>query len=181
MAEKKVIKVFPHLSDLQEENNREILEQIRALEEQIQPIVKQIRVLQSQLSNIRGYDLLPDCAYADHEPIFRADYVTPPEDIIAAMDRSLTLRPDSPEKPLVMSWDEFISRRSAGLSNSHGSAELIVDGKASENTLVWLDAEMVLVYGRFMIPFQNVPWLFRDHNVQIHWFWDITINNGPDK
>ena len=70
-----------------------------------------------------------------------------------------------------MTWEQFchdVENRS--ITDYDGSADLIVDGRASSNNTLWLTTGMLYIFDEFLIPFDRVPEIFAGHEIQVIWY-----------
>lgn len=143
--------------------------EIDRLERVVLESLGRIKALREALPACRDYKTQPGCCYAAVEPVYRADYESTPEMILQAMDRGLVLKDNAGCDK--MSLEQFRKYETEGrISDRDGAADLVVDSRVSENTLLWLGDQMLLIYGRYMIPFDLVPELFKGHDIGIYWF-----------
>ena len=113
-----------------------------------------------------GWD---DQGYLEDFPVFAVDLSSRAEDVIAQTDRKLTLLENAEGE--VIPWHEFLALVDNGDFNYHdGQADLMIDGLVSENVLVDMYRGMIYVADKYLVTFERVADLFRDHEINAVWF-----------
>ena len=138
-------------------------------------VKKEIAWLQEQVRDMTG-DLI-DVLEAEKDEDgdcrntvpFRADLSVSAQEVLEAIKDDLVPLKDNCGEP--MTWDEFATAvRVGGITDYDGQGDLIIDGRASSNDLLWIATEMLYIYDRFMIPFERVPEIFEGHEIGVLWF-----------
>lgn len=103
------------------------------------------------------------------QPVWRADLSFNYDAIYGSMDKDLVPKEDcSGER---MPWEEFVEDTGHGcLTDYDGAGDLLVDGVASGNMLIFIAEETVLIDDAYRIPFGRVPEVFKGHTVEVLWF-----------
>ena len=101
--------------------------------------------------------------------VYRADMAVTADEILSARNDDLV--PKETCAGELMSWDDFVRDvENGGLTDYDGAGDLVIDGRASSNDIIWITTEMVNIVDRYLIPFSRIPEVFEGHEVQVMWF-----------
>ena len=101
--------------------------------------------------------------------VYRADMAVTADEILSARNDDLV--PKETCAGELMSWDSFIRDvENGGLTDYDGAGDLIIDGRASSNESIWITMQMVNIIDRYLVPFERIPEIFKDHKVEVMWF-----------
>lgn len=150
-------------------------------------IKREIQWYQNQVREM-NQDLIPtldttkdsDGDYAASVP-YRADLTISDREILDSIlddlipkgsdENKTKLRQEDIECGELMTWEQFchdVENRS--ITDYDGSADLIIDGRASSNNTLWLTTGMLYIFDKFLIPFDRVPEIFAGHEIQVIWY-----------
>lgn len=152
------------------DTEREALELYNsAIQREIERHRERIRALVKELVPTLDRTKNPDSDACEVEPVYRADFSLSADDVLAAMDMALV--PSDGFEADVMEWDAFVALVENGDLNDHdGIADLMVDGRVSQCTWLYLYDRRLIIDDLYLVPFERIPEIFAGHDVKVAWF-----------
>lgn len=122
-------------------------------------------------------DLIPDEAnhtiadeFALTDMCYRTDVAVYPEEVYDAVkDHLQTLRDTDPGD--TMTWESFAqSVEDRCITSYDGFGKFLLGDKVVDNATIWIPSRIVIIYDKFMIPFNRIPVLFKNNNPKVRWY-----------
>lgn len=152
------------------DTEREALELYNsAIQREIEKHRRRIRDLTKELTPTLSQAKNPDSDACEVEPIYRADFSLSADDVLAAMDMALV--PSDGFEADILEWNQFVALVEHGDFNDHdGCADLMVDGRVSQHTMLYLYDRRLIIDDVYLVPFERIPEIFDGHDVKVAWF-----------
>lgn len=143
-------------------------------------VVKRIKECQEQIEQM-NHALIPTLdtkkqeaeegcfEYLEVQPVWRADLSFNFDAVYGALSNDLVPKEDCDASRIL--WDTFVEDVENGcLSDYDGFGDLLVDGVASESTVIYIAERAVYIGNEYRIPFGRMPEVFKGHTIEVLWF-----------